>query len=240
MQGHIGKFIVSSLFLALTIGCGSEDPGADGTGGSGGDAGARTGRLFPLRTGNTWTYRVTDALGTVTTKVHTIGEQEAVGGTGPNADVMAFRVLTNKGTNGTDETVSWQADLGDRIVRYREQAFAASTGDLELEEHWAPYKLRVSEKPEQTQTGASFLEEYSETKLPVGGSPSTSVVGDRWDVLSDDETITVEAGTFEHAVVLQKSGGSSQKTYWFVPGVGKVKETGSQLEELVSYDVEEP
>ena len=34
-----------------------------------------------------------------------------------------------------------------------------------------------------------------------------------------------------------KAGGSNLKTYWYVPGVGKVKETGGQTEELVSYEV---
>jgi hypothetical protein len=48
--------------------------------------------------------------------------------------------------------------------------------------------------------------------------------------------VTVPAGTF-HALILQKAGSSVAKTYWFVRGVGKVKETGGQTEELVEYHV---
>jgi hypothetical protein len=235
MHRYITSYLASLLLALFLAGCGDQDPGAE-NGDS--DAGPRTERLFPFQTGNTWTYRVTGADG-VTSKVHTIGEQEAVGGTGPNAAELAFRVVTTKGTDGTDETVSWQVALGDRVVRYREQAFSAGSGALELEEHWAPHKLRVPESADQTRAGASFLEEYSETKLPVGGAPTTSIVGERWDVLSENESVTVPAGTFE-AVVLRKSGGQAQKSYWYAPGVGKVKETGSQTEELVSYDLATP
>ena len=49
--------------------------------------------------------------------------------------------------------------------------------------------------------------------------------------------VTVPAGTFD-AVVLIKSTATGSKTYWYVPGVGKVKETGGQTEELVSFDVD--
>ena len=43
----------------------------------------------------------------------------------------------------------------------------------------------------------------------------------------DDETVEVPAGTFEHAIHFQKAG----KNYWYLRGVGKLKETGSQTEE---------
>jgi hypothetical protein len=46
----------------------------------------------------------------------------------------------------------------------------------------------------------------------------------------------VPAGTFD-AIVLRKVGGS-EKRYWYVRGVGKVKETGGQVEELVSWSTE--
>ena len=41
------------------------------------------------------------------------------------------------------------------------------------------------------------------------------------------------------ATVFQKAGGDSVKTYWYAPGVGKIKEAGSQTEELVSFEVAE-
>jgi hypothetical protein len=110
---------------------------------------------------------------------------------------------------------------------------------LTLEEHWSPAKLRVDQSPENSVAGASWLEITAETKLPVGGQPVTAMVNDRWTVLADDVTLTVPAGTFENVLHLQKVGGNSNKQYWWARGVGKLKETGSQTEELVSYEVAE-
>ena len=215
--------------LALAA-CGEGEPG----GGSADAAVIETsGPLLPFKQGNTWTYKVTGD-GEVSNKVTTIGAAGPVGGTGPHAAVTAFKVVTTKGA--TDQTISWQAVEGDRVVRYREQAFHAGTGELEEEEHWDPAKLHVDGSPAHTVAGASWLESYQETKLPVGEAASTETARDRWTVDAIDQLITVPAGTFR-AIVFQKAGGSTLKTYWYVPGVGKVKETGGQTEELVSYKV---
>jgi hypothetical protein len=55
-----------------------------------------------------------------------------------------------------------------------------------------------------------------------------------------NETVTVPAGTFNNALKVQRERPDkedSARTYWLVPGIGKVKEDGERLEELVSYDV---
>jgi hypothetical protein len=189
---------------------------------------------LPWSTGNTWTYRTT-LDGVASTKVTTVGDMEPVGGSGPNQDVMALKVVTSK-ADGTDTTESWQADVGDKVVRYRERAYHANSTDLELEEHWDPYKLHVDGSPEHLVAAASWLETYEETKLPVGGSPVTATARDRWFVDVESEEVTVPAGTFD-AVVLRKVGGS-EKRYWYVRGIGKVKETGGQVEELVSWSTD--
>jgi hypothetical protein len=173
-------------------------------------------------------------------KVTTVGELKEVGGSGPHAERSAFHVVTIKGTDATDRTESWQGPAADgslRIVRYREQAFGAKTGDLQLEEHWDPPKLHVDGSEERLLEDSSWIEVYSETKLEVGLPPATHDVREHWRVLSDDETVTVPAGTFEHAVHLRKTVGASLKEYWYVRGVGKVKEVGAQTEELTEYSV---
>lgn len=223
--------------LGLSSGCGSDDPGAEDAGGRAGASGNEL-PLLPWRVGNTWTYRVTDpSSGISTEKIQTILEEEPVGGAGPNKDLRAHRVVTRKGDDGTDETISWQGKVGSSIVRYRERAFGAKTAMLELEEHWSPHKLRVTSAVDRTADEATWLETYQETKLPVGAAPTTAQVNDRWIVLGVNETVEVPAGTFTNAIHLQKVGGSSQKQYWYVPEVGKVKETGGQTEELVDYQV---
>lgn len=189
--------------------------------------------LMPWKEGNTWTYRVL-AAGVETMKTVTVGPQEPVGGDGPHRDTMAFKVITTKGVN--DRTVSWRAVIGPAIVRYREQSFSATTGQLKLDEYWVPYKLYIDGSQERMAAGAAWVEEYEETKIAVGVPPVTATRRDQWVVDSPNEEVTVPAGTFR-AVVLQKAGGTSVKTYWYVPGIGKVKETGGQTEELVSYGV---
>jgi hypothetical protein len=189
--------------------------------------------LLPWKEGNTWTYRVLSA-GVETMKTVTVGPQEPVGGDGPHRDTLAYKVITLKGLN--DRTESWRAVIGSKIVRYRELSFSARTGQPSLDEYWVPYKLYVDGSEERMMAGASWIEEYEETKVPVGMPTTTGPRRDRWVVDSPDEEVTVPAGTFR-AVVLQRAGGTSVKTYWFVPGIGKVKETGGQIEELVSYEV---
>jgi hypothetical protein len=123
------------------------------------------------------------------------------------------------------------------VVRYREQSFHAGTGELELEEHWDPYKLHFDGSLEHTMAGASWLESYEETKIASDAPEETQPQRERWTVDSPEEEVTVPAGTFR-AVVVVKAGGGNPKTYWYVRGVGKVKETGGQTEELVDYKVE--
>jgi hypothetical protein len=223
----------ATLLLAFALAassCGGDDDNK--TDGQAEDEGK--GSYLPWATGNTWTYRVTNN-GVVSEKVTTVEAEEEVGGDGPNKSKRAFRVVTRKGMS--DETISWQALEGDRVVRYREQSFHASTGKLELEEHWAPHKLHLDGSKEHTADGADWLESYTETKVYASGKPTEeSEERDRWFVDSRNETVTVPAGTFD-AIVLQKAGGGEVKTYWYVRGVGKVKETGGQIEELVSYEV---
>ncbi len=230
--GQSARLLTLGCLLSVAA-CGSEDPSKNS--GAGGEGAAVDGPLLPWAVGNAWTYRVTED-GAVSTKVTTIMEQQPVGGGGPNAEIEAYKVITTK-RNGADHTDSWQAPDGDRVLRYREQSFSASTGDLELEEYWEPHKLHVDWSPEHLVEGASWLEQYEETKLPVGDTASQSTRRDRWTVKARAETVTVPAGTSENAVALQKVGADTLKTYWYVPGVGKVKETGGQTEELMEYEL---
>jgi hypothetical protein len=224
--------IAVAIAAAAGAGCGDQDPGAIVTP----DCQIAEGDLLPWKTGNTWTYKVTDGA-IVSTKETVVGAMEPVGGTGPHKDVLAYKVVTHKG--GMDQTVSWQGlDPGvpERVIRYREQSFSASTGVLELEEHWDPAKLHIDGRADRRVTKATWLESYQETKLPVGFAATSGEARDRWTVLSGCVSVTVPAGTF-NAIHLQKAGGSTSKTYWYVPGVGKVKEEGGQLEELVSHSL---
>ena len=244
----------AALAIVVCLGvvaCGTTDPGVTGSagtsgaaGGGGSGAGGAGGggmgdlsQLLPLKTGNSWTYLVTDELGVPTPKTQTVMEAGPVGGVGPNAAVTAFRFVTKKGIDGMDETVSWQARVGTRVVRYREQSYMRTAPHaLELEEYWDPSKLRVDETPAHMVAGATWLETDQETKLPVGGTPSTTPVEERWTVTAERQPVTVQGRSYEVMIVTKM--GSSMKTYWWARGIGKVKEIGAnQTEELLSYQV---
>jgi hypothetical protein len=233
--------LAGSVFVTTALlGCGDIDPGENMQASAGAPSTPPEGALLPWAVGNSWTYQVTKD-GIITEKTTTIGDEEEVGGMGPNAGLLAFHIATAKGTGGADRTESWQApspDNPERIVRYRERSFGAVTGQLELEEHWQPEKLHIDGSADRSVNGASWLERYDETKLPVGLPETTHAVSERWTVVADDETLEVPAGPFEHVIHFQKAGSGATKEYWYLRGVGKLKETGTQTEELVDYSLE--
>jgi hypothetical protein len=231
-------------------GSGAVGAGGSGPGATGGDTGL-TGLggtepaagdpsivpLFPWAEGNTWTYLVTKADGTTSTKTNTVGAQEPVGGTGPNKDTLAFKAIALK-DDGNDKTESWQGVVGNRLVRYREIGYAAGTDTPNEEVYWEPNKPRADWSAEHTVAGAIWSETYNEyiDQMDGNGFFGTTET-DVWRVDGVDQTVTVPAGTFDNAVVVARVSDGSEKSYWFVPGVGKVREEGGQIEELVSYQV---
>jgi len=234
LQGRLGPIVSILAMLTSSIpllgACNQDDPPAAA---SGGDAGVAAGEfLLPWAVGNSWTYQVTGD-GETSTKVLTVGALEKVSGSGPNRELLANRTVTRKGE--MDETVSWQNRVGDRVVRYREQSFKASTGDPDVEEHWDPHKLHIDGSADRSVAGAHWVESYEETKIRSEGGTTSAQRTDQWSVKAVDEEVTVPAGTF-HAVVFEKKS-TDTKTYWYAPGIGKVKETGGQTEELVTYTV---
>ncbi|WNG19967.1 hypothetical protein [Cystobacter fuscus] len=226
--GHESALRVLLVLGWLATGCG----GATAPAPSGEDD-ASQGSLLPWSEGNRWTYRVT-ADGAVSQREVTVGPLEAVGGTGASREVMAHRVTTREDSGAM--TLDWQERSDTRMVRYREQTFDAGATSARSEEWWEPSKLYLDETPEHLVVDASWIESYQETKQKAGKSANTETTRDLWKVISLGESVTVPAGTFQ-AIVVRKTGTSKIKTYWFVRGIGKVKETGEETEELLSYEV---
>ncbi|MGC4090447.1 MAG: hypothetical protein QM756_21740 [Polyangiaceae bacterium] len=101
-----------------------------------------------------------------------------------------------------------------------------------------PYKLHIDGRAETLVEGSTWREDYDETKAAFDGTaPVTATQHDRWTVIALDEVITVAGVRYEHAVHFQKFTNAA-KDYWYLRGVGKLKETGSQTEELVSFSVQ--
>jgi hypothetical protein len=234
------------LLAALLVGCGSGDlGGADaGPADAGVDSSTPAKDYFPLVTGASWTYRVTDPLNPgapAETKTQTVEAFEDV--EEEKAGVMAYRLVTRK---PGDETRSWQIKVDGVLVRHAERAFdvVGSTFTPKNTSFFYPYKVRIDGNAEHTAMGATYDTTHNE-KIFDSNSPGGKTISktERWTVEATAEEVTVPAGTFTairlRRVVLVGAGGDegADKTFWFAEGVGKVKETGGQTEELMSYTI---
>jgi hypothetical protein len=192
-----------------------------------------------MAVGNRWTYRVTDGNG-VSMKTSTVMGMEPVGGSGPNASTMAFHVVTTKqSAAGMDQTESWQGVLENgSVVRYRELAFQAGSTTSNGEDFWEPYKLRLDASAERTAEGATWQELYTETKVQMGvATPAPR--NDGWLVEAVDVPCGPVNGEMLSCIQVRKTvdGAQAGKVYLFARCVGKVREQGTQLEELTDFAV---
>lgn len=190
-----------------------------------------TGRYLPMKVGNSWTYKITDSKGVFANKKSTVEALEDVGG--PKSGTTAFRVRTED-TQGA--TVGWQQDVGNTVVRHREQSFDTANKQLD-DTIYTASKLRLDETDAHVALMASFTTMHSEKTTDLQTMLTTTVdKTETWVVEAVDESVTVPAGTFK-AMRVHRTG-TSDKLFWFSRGVGKIKETGGgRTEELQSYTI---
>jgi len=228
-----------SLAIAGALGCGVNPATAPGDAGTSVvDSGpppitdarqmATSGRYIPLVVGAVWTWRSSDTLsglrGTTGSTVEALDTM-----TGNKAGVSAYRV---RSTTLSGSTVNWQQDTGTATIRHREQFFDTS-GAITSDHYFLPSKLRLDESAAHTTLGARWTENYNDQ---VTSSAAVSVA---WTVEAVDEMVTVPAGTFKclrvHAV--ETGGAGYDSTFWFARNVGKVKETGTEVRDLMGYKI---
>lgn len=189
---------------------------------------ANLGRYIPLTVGAVWNWRGSDTLtglsGSTSSKIEAF---ETL--TGIKAGVHAYRV---RSTTLTGSTVNWQEDTGTATVRHREQ-FLDAAGAIMTDHYYLPSKLRLDESAAHTSLGATWTELYTD-QVTVSGSVSVA-----WTVEAVDEAVTVPAGTFKclrvHAV--ETGGAGYDSHFWYARGVGKIKETGTEVRDLTSYTI---
>lgn len=186
--------------------------------------------LWPLTMGSSWTYRITDPTkGIFDKSVEVLGPQAV-----PGMDMTAILV---RSVQPHLEEHSWQLELQNgMVVRLREEDLKA--GAVVRVTTWSP--ATVKSLAQAKQEGWSYESNIRElTRLDDG----TVEEKDRtyvWRVLAVNETVSVPAGTFTNAIKVQRDRPDKEgkeRVYWLVPGIGKVKEDGERLEELVSHDV---
>jgi hypothetical protein len=216
---------------------------AAGAGGAAGSSASQCdGRFLPMAVGNSWTYRVTNPVDGVSMKITEVDKMSKVGGAGPNAGKTAFHVVTSKQSGAMmDMSESWQDVLADgSVVRYRELSFSTGTTQANGEDSWDPYKMHFDQSPEHVASGASWDERYTETKIDKNMVTTSATRTDSWTVDAVDVPCGPVKGEMLSCIKLSKTagGGGGSKTYLFAPCVGKVREEGTQTEELTDYSVQ--
>ena len=185
--------------------------------------------LIPVAIGHAWTYRVTSDTGVVSQKVQTVT------GTAASGAAAGFRFETKKGT--ARETVSVQALVDGVLRRYEELSY--KDGVLTERVRYTPYMVRIDAN--QVTAGATYTTNHTKEILDSGGNVTLSTaVENRFEIEAASELVEVPAGRFSAVRVRRVDlSDGSVKTYWYVAGLGKVKETGGQTEELISVQLAE-
>jgi hypothetical protein len=250
--------------FALCVAVGAAGCGASSDGGSADNAvyGVElptAESLYPEKVGNSWTYLVTPlAVELPSYKVVTIEALETPGGSGASAGRPAFRHRTCKSaptvdackmppsaTNRIDITIGWLGMIDKVLGNYREQAFKKATDIQTEEDWWEPFRLKVDMSPAHTVAGAKWTDTYKEFKHATGGAITSTTQMEQWEVVAVDQTVVITppggapkmyTGCIQ--VKHSNNSGSMDKTFWYARGIGKVKETGAQTEELIDYVVQ--
>ncbi len=229
---------IALIAVTLTVfGC---ESGGGGGGGGPCDDGMKVlpaERYLPLTEGTRWIYKVTDTgNGSITMKTTTVAAPEEIPGSAKEG--AAFKVTTTKTSSkgAGDQSISWQQDCGMSVARHLERSYNPGETTHFLEEWWIPFKLRLDERPDKLKVG-SYEVNYDEFHQLVGGMRTTQKRSERWTVVSVGQPLTVLGKRYNDCLDIKRTGtdlgATSMKEYWYCKGVGKVKETGGQLEELM-------
>ena len=211
----------------LLLGCSGpsnvEEPSGTGTGTGTGTGGATD--LFPLAVGASWTFELSDGATPLGQKIQSVVSVDA--------DNL-FRLETIKASGNL--TVSFQKKQGDDVIRLSE--LVHKDGAYDGMEVYEPFKLRVSNG--MLDVGMMRAESYVERSYDRHDMLTKELAKEEEWVIGAIESVTVPAGTFDDAVRVHRTGltTGTNKTYWFVSDVGKVKEVAAnQTEELSSYEM---
>jgi serine/threonine protein kinase len=196
---------------------------------------------FPMRFGNWWIYDVTDPKGRTVQKTIMFDGQGDVGGA---HEGLRGYLLDRREPAGTGDR--WFARRGSEIGFVHDKWYD-SKGKFTSEVSFKPYRFRIADAGPHCVEGAKWTEVYDriEFDLETGKPGAPKKLEEEWTVKAVDEEITVPAGTFRCICLHRRSktdGQVKDSTYWFAPGVGKVREDSPavEFEKLLEYHIEPP
>ena len=214
------------VLLSALAACGGEDRPA------GDCVPADTDRLLPYAVGYSWTYEVTniDTQETSTKTQSVLREMD-----NPDDGMPVMVQETNK-VEG--RTVSWMRTEGEALIRLQQEDYDPA-GALERTTVYDPGKIRLDESAERVAAGASFDESYTAVIYdPAGIETAREARTEQWQVLSVGQPCPGDFADYDCLQIQRARVGTPAKIFWFAPGIGKVRETGGQIEQLTACSLE--
>ncbi|MCP3097756.1 hypothetical protein LZ198_02570 [Myxococcus sp. K15C18031901] len=201
------------------------------------------GSLWPLTAGSVWVYDILDPVhGAFQKQVTMEGEKEVPGMAGSRGMLVHSR-QDRVATGVLYEEYSYQAELPNGlVVRLREEDHR--DGVLVRTTTWNPATVKSLARAPSALPW-SYQSAVQEFTVLGDGSQEDSDPTYTWRVVEMDVTVQTKAGTFTNAIKVRRDKlndagevkDGKERTYWLVPGVGKVREEGERTEELVRYDI---
>ncbi len=194
---------------------------------------ASASRYYPFEVGNQWRYRVDDYSG----QDPTVKRNELTMAMTPDADTGEVIVQSTTKSKGT--TVSWLQRKGDAVYRLRQQDLDLN-GNLERTTYYIPHRLRLDESTEHLEPGVSWSDDFiRRVEDPAGVITKEEAVSELWTVLGIDVPCGTPWGERAclHVSRARIIGGQSYKEYYFARGLGKVREEGGVVEELIGCNL---
>lgn len=203
------------ILLALTAACGSNPPLTSET---------ENEDFIPLAVGNRWTYNVTNS-GIPSIKIQTVRSATTTA-----EGQAAFELFSEREDGKGTLSIQWVKD--GQMWRALEETYRE--GVLNNRYVFEPNMLRLDST--QVTAGATYEDQHEKRRIDDTGAVLEIEEKDhRFVVEAGNEFVEVDAGTFSCIRVTRSRVGGTSKTYWYAPGVGKIKETGGQTEELAEY-----
>ena len=217
------RFLSVFISMSMVLACGTEPP-RNMMQDSGTNMMATS--FIPMAVGNRWTFRVTSSSNVESNKVQTVTEEITVDG--ETAFVFETERANDRGTRSIQRLVD------NKLIRLSEETLKA--GSVTARYNFSPVGLRIDGN--QVSTGDIYMDTHDKQELDAQGQViATETKVHTFEIESEKELVTVPAGEFEAIRVRRDRDGGPTKTYWYVPGLGKVKEIGGQTEELVKAEL---
>lgn len=183
--------------------------------------------LWPVTSGSSWVYEVEDpVLGRFEKVVRVVGRERV-----PGTDREAVVLLSEQ-----PELLerSWQIEERGLVKRVRDEE--AKRGARPRVATWSPALLESLATPQRA--GWESRVQVQET-LTENGEATRNEQLFLWRVVQTEVPMTV-GDQQVRAVQLRSErpgGDGAARTYWLVPGIGKVREEGARTEVLKSYTI---